>query len=51
MENICVLILSGSYGIQAMGGVLVKGIRGDFYNVVGFPVHHFARVLSEVYAH
>ncbi len=32
---------AGGYGIQAVGGTLVEGISGDFYNVMGFPLHRF----------
>jgi septum formation protein len=33
---------AGGYGIQALGSTLVSSIRGDFYNVEGFPAHRFA---------
>lgn len=36
---------AGAYGIQGKGALLVKGINGDFYNVMGFPV---ARVFREL---
>ncbi len=36
---------AGSYGIQGKFGVYVKGIRGDYSNVVGLPV---ARLLYEM---
>lgn len=36
---------AGGYGIQTKGGLLVKGIRGDYYNVVGFPLARIRRAL------
>ena len=36
---------AGAYGIQGLGRALVRGIEGDYYNVVGLPV---ARVLREM---
>lgn len=33
---------AGAYGIQdAHGALFVKAIEGDYYNVVGFPLHRF----------
>ncbi|XP_071078733.1 probable bifunctional dTTP/UTP pyrophosphatase/methyltransferase protein [Haliotis cracherodii] len=40
---------AGGYGIQAIGGTLVKGIRGDYFNVMGFPLHSFSRTLASLY--
>ena len=36
---------AGAYGIQAVGGTLVEAIRGDFFNVMGFPLHRFCTEL------
>ncbi|XP_006876327.1 PREDICTED: N-acetylserotonin O-methyltransferase-like protein [Chrysochloris asiatica] len=40
---------AGGYGIQALGGMLVEHVRGDFLNVVGFPLNHFCKKLSQLY--
>ena len=39
---------AGAYGIQNGGALLVQGIRGDFFSVVGLPVARLARALSEL---
>ena len=36
---------AGSYGIQGKAAIFIKGIKGDYYNVVGFPI---ARFLQEI---
>ena len=36
---------AGSYGIQGLFGIYVKGINGDYNNVVGLPV---ARLFYEM---
>ena len=36
---------AGAYGIQEKGAANVKGIVGDFYNVMGLPVGRLARIL------
>lgn len=38
---------AGGYGIQGKAGLLVKGINGDYYNVVGFPVARLKREIEE----
>ena len=37
---------AGAYGIQGKGGLHVKAIRGDWYNVVGLPVARLARIVD-----
>ena len=39
---------AGAYGIQGKGSVLVKGIVGDYFNVMGLPVAETARFLELV---
>lgn len=36
---------AGAYGIQEKGASNIKGIVGDFYNVMGLPVGRLARIL------
>ena len=37
---------AGAYGIQGKAGMFVRGIRGDYNNVVGLPVAELGRVLK-----
>ena len=38
---------AGAYGIQGKAGLLVKGINGDYYNVVGFPIARLKREIED----
>lgn len=37
---------AGAYGVQGAGALFVRGIRGDFYGVVGLPVCRLAQELA-----
>ena len=39
---------AGAYGIQGKGGVFVRRIVGDYYNVVGLPLARTVRVLRSL---
>ena len=39
---------AGAYGIQGLGSLFVKGIQGDFYNVVGLPISKLRIKLNEI---
>ncbi len=38
---------AGAYGIQGRGSLLVEGITGCYYNVVGLPLHRLGMLLAE----
>lgn len=39
---------AGAYGIQEAAGLFVRGIRGDYYNVVGLPLCRLGELLAQM---
>ena len=39
---------AGAYGIQGAAAKYISGICGDYYNVVGLPVHALYHILKEI---
>jgi len=37
---------AGAYGVQGRGAVLIEGIRGDFFGVMGLPVRLVVDLLA-----
>ena len=38
---------AGAYGIQGKGSLLIHGIQGDYFTVMGLPVARLSRVLRQ----
>ncbi len=42
---------AGAYGIQDdLGAVFVSSIQGDYYNVVGLPLHRFYQIIKHTFS-
>jgi septum formation protein len=39
---------AGAYGVQGYGSLLVERMDGDYYNVMGLPLHRLSRMLERV---
>ena len=38
---------AGGYAIQGLGAFFIERIEGDYYNIVGFPVNRFIKVMRD----
>ena len=38
---------AGAYGIQGFGALLVEGLEGDYFNVMGLPLCALGRALLD----
>lgn len=39
---------AGGFAIQGKASFLIRGIEGDYNNVVGFPLHSFCAFMHEI---
>jgi septum formation protein len=39
---------AGAYAVQGLASVYIKGLEGDYFNVVGLPVHKLSTMLCEL---
>lgn len=40
--------LACGYGIQGIGALFIEKVDGDYFNVVGFPIHRFYYLMKEI---
>ena len=39
---------AGAYAVQGLGGRFIRGIQGDFYTVVGLPLHRLYEMMRKI---
>jgi septum formation protein len=39
---------AGAYAVQGLASLFIRGLRGDYFNVVGLPVHQFHLALHRL---
>ncbi len=42
---------AGAYGIQGIGALFVRGVKGDYFNVVGLPLCKLGQILSREFSY
>lgn len=42
---------AGGYGVQGLGSLLISGIHGDYFNVVGLPLCELAQMLKNEFGY
>ena len=40
---------AGAYAVQGLASLFIKGLDGDYFNVVGLPVHRLCRLHAQIF--